>query len=220
MNNKLGFVIGLAVLLILAAGLGFYFGYWRNTPVYSLSLVKNAIERHDSVEFQRRVDLDTLLGYAYDDIVDSAIEQAVSDVPLLGSLGRGLAHKAADIAKDKVVGLCRQQILDYVERGSGGVRKDEAAFGMDINFAILDSIVLGASVVEYVDIVEDTAKIGVKLYPKNLTGGFVFQLEMQKFHGVWRLTRITNLRQFCDTLGSGEEKGVEAPDRGGFQLGS
>jgi len=209
MRDKLGYIIGLVIIILLAAGGGFYFGYWRNTPVYSLSLAKNAIELHDRAEFQRRIDLDTLLSYAYDDIADSAIEKAAGSVPVLGSvLGRGLVKNAADFAKGKVIDICRQQILDYVERGSGGVKKDKSAFGMNINFAVLDSIVLGAAAVEYTDIRDDTAKIGVKLYPKNLTDGFVFQLEMQKFHGVWRLTRITNLRQFCDTLGNGKGEGV------------
>ncbi|MBQ7502652.1 hypothetical protein IJT93_08055 [bacterium] len=213
MKNKLGFVIAIALFLLLAGGAGFYFGYWRNTPIYSLSLAKNAIEVHDCAEFQRRIDLDTLLSYAYDDITDSAIDKAVSSVPVLGAIfGRDLAKGAADIAKGKVVELCRRQIMDYVERGSGGVKKKESPFGMNINFAVLDSIVLGGSVVEYTHIEGDTAKIGVKLYPRNLTDGFVFQLEMQKFHGVWRLTRITNLRAFCDTLGGAKGDGAERPD--------
>lgn len=190
------YILGTLMTLALLGG-AFYFGYWSRTPIYSLSLAKGAIETHDVEEFERLIDLHTLLSYAYDDMAESALNRSVGKVPILGALGKDVLKKVTDGAKDIVIGVAQGRVLEYVRTGSAPDGEDK---GFYINFALLDSLVLGASVVEYTNIEDNMAIVGVRLYPKGIKDGFVFQLEMQKFKHRWRLVRIKNLKEFCDTL--------------------
>ena len=190
------YVVGALVTLALLGG-AFYFGYWSRTPIYSLSLAKEAIEAHEVEEFERLVDIHTLLSYAYDDMAESALNRSVGRLPILGSLGKDVLKKVTDGAKDIVIDVAQGRVIEYVRTGSVPEGEDK---GFNINFALLDSLVLGASVVEYTNIEENTAIVGVRLYPKGIKDGFVFQLEMQRFKHKWRLIRIRNLKEFCDSL--------------------
>ena len=118
---------GVAIILTLILSLvAFYYSFWRNTPVYSLALVKTAIENNDLVEFNRRVDLDRLLESAYDDMADSLIEQSLGKSNLINLLkGKELAKQASRLAKSKVVDFAKKRIEQYVAgNGTGSVGHD------------------------------------------------------------------------------------------------
>lgn len=201
MKKVLYITSGCIIFAVLAAA-AFYFGYWCRTPVYSLTLVKKAIEEHNVTEFERRVNLDGLLSAAFDDVADAAVNEVASKLPVIGGfLGNVVTEGVSDAAKEPVVSAARRRITEYVQTGDApGGEGPGSRFGFRINFAVLDSIVLGASMIEYTNVEGDYAVVGARLYPRGFSNGFVFQLEMRRENGVWRLQRIRNLREFCTEL--------------------
>ncbi len=195
---------GVAIILTLILSLvAFYYSFWRNTPVYSLALVKTAIENNDLVEFNRRVDLDRLLESAYDDMADSLIEQSLGKSNLINLLkGKELAKQASRLAKNKVVDFAKKRIEQYVAgNGTDGDALVEKSGLRNVDFTFFDSLGFGAAVVEYTNIEGKKAIMGVRLYPRGMDTDFIMQLEMERVDGVWRLERIRNMRELCDMLG-------------------
>ena len=189
---------GVAIILTLILSLvAFYYSFWRNTPVYSLALVKTAIENNDLVEFNRRVDLDRLLESAYDDMADSLIEQSLGKSNLINLLkGKELAKQASRLAKSKVVDFAKKRIEQYVAgNGTDGDALVEKSGLRNVDFTFFDSLGFGAAVVEYTNIEGKKAIMGVRLYPRGMDTDFIMQLEMERVDGVWRLERIRNMRE-------------------------
>ncbi|MDU2208959.1 MAG: hypothetical protein E7E42_04920 [Veillonella sp.] len=56
----------IAVLVaIVAIALGWYLLYFTKTPVYSLNLAREAVEKHDVNAFKKHVDVDSIIGSGY-----------------------------------------------------------------------------------------------------------------------------------------------------------
>ena len=45
------------------------FLYWVRTPIYSINIIKEAVQKHDVATFERHVDMDTLYTKAFDDFL-------------------------------------------------------------------------------------------------------------------------------------------------------
>ena len=60
-NNRKKMLALISVLIIVLAGLGWYFLYFIKTPVYSLNIVREAIAKHDVNKFNKHVDVDNIL---------------------------------------------------------------------------------------------------------------------------------------------------------------
>ena len=192
MNKKAIIITCSAVVALLLTFLVFYYGYWKNTPVYSLTLVKTAIEHNDWPSFEARVDLDSVLKYAYDDAADSVIEQQLGKNSLLSLVkGQAFLKGAANLVKNDAVEMAKNRIKRYVsgEDDSDDSFVDRSGF-RSIDFSFFDSLGFGAAVVEYTVIEDKVAVMGVRLYPRGFTNEFVMQLEMQKENGIWRLKRL------------------------------
>ena len=61
-----------AVFSMVVCTMAFYFLYYQKTPSYSLLLAYQSVRRHDVASFEARVDLESVLNYAYDDIIQTA----------------------------------------------------------------------------------------------------------------------------------------------------
>lgn len=202
MQKKTIIIACSAVVALLLAFLAFYYGYWKNTPIYSLTLVKTAIENHDWQDFEARVDLDSVLKYAYDDATDSLIEQQLGNNNLLSLVkGQAFLKNAADLVKNDAIEIAKKRIRRYVsgEDNNDDDLVDRSGF-KSIDFSFFDSLGFGAAVVEYTVVENKVAVMGVRLYPRGFTNEFVMQLEMQNENGVWRLKRIKNLKELLDKL--------------------
>ena len=66
--KKVILIIGAFILLIILMT-GGWFLYYTKTPIYSLGIIKTAIEQHDLETFKEHVDIDTLLNNAIDDLI-------------------------------------------------------------------------------------------------------------------------------------------------------
>ncbi|MGM9991756.1 MAG: hypothetical protein ACI376_02760 [Candidatus Bruticola sp.] len=189
--------IAAALIILLAV---FYYGYWKNTPIYSLTLVKTAIVNHDWPSFEARVDLNSLLSDAYNDAADSLIEQQLGKNNLLSLVkGQKFIKEAANLVKDEAVKAAEERIKRYVT-GKDDSELAERSGIKNIDFTFFDSLGFGAAIVEYTVVENKVALVGVKLYPVGFSRELIMQLEMQNENGVWRLKRIKNLKELLDAL--------------------
>ena len=97
----------IAVLVaIVAIALGWYFLYFTKTPVYSLNLAREAVEKHDVNAFKKHVDVDSIIGSGYDDVVAMQLEDPeIKDNPL-----KGLAEVMFQGLKPKIVPILSNEI--------------------------------------------------------------------------------------------------------------
>lgn len=61
-------------IVLLFAGLFWYFRVYTKTPEYALRSIETAIDRHDEVLFLRHVDLDAVLDSGYDDFMQGTMD--------------------------------------------------------------------------------------------------------------------------------------------------
>ena len=74
-----------ALVAVVAIVVGWYFLYFTKTPVYSLNLAREAVEKHDVNAFKKHVDVDSIIGSGYDDVVAMQLEDPeIKDNPLKG----------------------------------------------------------------------------------------------------------------------------------------
>lgn len=100
-------VLVFLLLAIVAAGGGWW--YWTGTPTYSMKQIQVALEERDVERFQAHVDLDALLGNAFDQL---AAAQEPKDG--WGEFGRLLG---AAVFKPILVSKLKREILADVAAG-------------------------------------------------------------------------------------------------------
>ena len=101
----------IAGLLVLVLGaLAFYFLYWTKTPEYSLNLVREAVKNHNTEQFERHVDLDSLLNKGYDDFIAYYLKTEGKD---LGGF-QALAAGAAQMMKPTLVASLKSEVLKSI----------------------------------------------------------------------------------------------------------
>lgn len=126
-------VIVLAAVMVLAA-VGGYMGYryWKGTPEYAISQIRESVEQNDIMLFRKYVDLDTLL----DRSVDSLLETVTKDTEGEG-LANDFARGLAKVLKPTLVSEMKKQIESWVETGripepSEEAEKKESKLGENV----------------------------------------------------------------------------------------
>ena len=102
----------LTLVLILVAtllGAAFYFLYWVRTPAYALNQTRLALKEHNTAKFEQYVDLDSVLGNAFEDIIKA--ESKINNDNLFSNpFALGILH----MLKPSVVDLMKQEALDRI----------------------------------------------------------------------------------------------------------
>ena len=101
-QKKLAITGGSIVLIILFA-LAYYFFCWMKSPTYSLMLIRDSIEKHDVMTFQKHVDLSSLLNKAFDDTIKAT----------------SIINKEDITSKPNIVQALKEEILSEISNGKG-----------------------------------------------------------------------------------------------------
>lgn len=205
--------IGLLILLVLCAA--FFFLYVVKTPHYSLYQIHKAVQTHDTVLFERHVDLDTMYSKGLNDLISSGLK---------GKKNIGVDLFAAGIIKamkPMVVSAMKDATLDSVRKekskqvqaqGSNGqpAQTEKESLKKQKN-KIENSIPLLQKLKKMLDVsnlkikdgsvgkVENnSAGVSVILHDEELNKDFTVNLRMEKQAGdIWQIKEITN---FVDLL--------------------
>lgn len=103
----------IAVLIaVIAIVLGWYFLYFTKTPVYSLNLARESVEKHDIVTFKKHVDVESIVGSGYDDFVEVQMnDPLIKDNPF-----KGFAEAMLRGLKPQIVPALSQEIYNGIEK--------------------------------------------------------------------------------------------------------
>ena len=209
-DNKKKFVVGGIVITIIAI-LAFYFGYWVKTPGYSLGLIKEAIEKHDLVKFEKHVDIQNISSRAVDDFIAASMSKEDINNPLVMGM--------VTLVKNVAIPAFTDQVKKYVETGNfekntaetqDENKNDQVPSGKQVAENATDRT--GAGYMEYGG-VKSTQKDGkiavvsVKMHDKQLAQDFILKIKMRELEdGTWRVTEISNLKEFIQE----RDKAVQA----------
>ena len=230
-TNQRNIIIGLIIAVVCA--LSFYFFYWVKTPLYSVNLIRESVEKHDVVQFKKHVDMDTLYGKAIEDMliaVDKIEGTEIMSNPFSASIVEILKEPAVELLKGKDA-LNGNEILilerndrvgkKLVATGNGQGNLTNARFGEEFYYGDRFSEELkekaDAENIELKDIsvIEERgnrALIAIKLYNSELGKNFILKVKMNKLvDGTWRIKEITNLVDyFLEVDKAQKEKLIEA----------
>lgn len=201
-NNKsrLYIIAGIVVLAII--GLLFYFLYWVKTPAYSLNLIREAIEKHDLVKFEKHVDTESLYNRAFDEVVQKNLTNSGYEN---NQLVMGLVGMLKKTAVDELI----NQTKKYVETGDFEIPGQKAApaktnqpDGKDVANNLNKNA--GISYIQFKG-VENTQKDGkiavvtTKVYDKRVDKDFVVKLKMRELEdGEWKVVEAANLTEYLE----------------------
>ncbi|MHC1717890.1 MAG: hypothetical protein AB9883_04465 [Acidaminococcaceae bacterium] len=191
-SNKKRNIIVIAIIAIIAS-LAFYFLYWIKTPQYSLGIIKESIQKHDLVKFEKHVDLNNMYTRAFDDLIMATLSEDDKSNPFIFGI--------ASMMKNIVVPTLTDETKKFVETGSFEVKKTNSKNdGQQIADNMKNKS--GVETIEY-NGVESTSKEGkiavvnIKITDKQVKKSFIIKLKMRELDdGTWQLTEISNLKEY------------------------
>ena len=194
------FLTAFILVLVAAAGGVWYFSYYVKTPDYSVRMIQEAIVKHDTVKFQKYVDLDHLLNTSCDALMQGLIdsERPMPEEAKVAVSGFTKMFKAPLVMSFKGI------INHYVESGEWS---DDASKSVDQGIPIDSDIVLSKSglkatsfrKIDYVavDKAAGTAILGVRVFQEEAGAEFVLKVSfVRSDSGVWRASEIENFHDF------------------------
>ena len=183
-----------ALVAVVAIVLGWYFLYFTKTPVYSLNLAREAVEKHDVNPFKKHVDMDSIIGSSYDDVVAMQLE----DPEIKNSPFKDLAEVMFQGLKPKIVPILSNEIYNAIakqpESSEQNAREKQAADEMKEKTGVkdLEFKSIGSATVD-----GNSAVVPVTFNSKELNQDVTFNLAMKKLDdGTWQAVKINNIKEF------------------------
>ena len=190
-KKKLFIAVLVAVVAII---LGWYFLYFTKTPVYSLNLAREAVEKHDVNAFKKHVDMDSIIGSSYDDVVAMQLE----DPEIKNSPFKDLAEVMFQGLKPKIVPILSNEIYNAIakqpESSEQNAREKQAADEMKEKTGVkdLEFKSIGSATID-----GNSAVVPVTFNSKELNQDVTFNLAMKKLDdGTWQAVKINNIKEF------------------------
>lgn len=200
-NSKLK-MFGLTILALAIIAVGWYFLYFTQTPEYSINAVRESIVKHDVSTFKKHVDLDSLLGRGYDDVIAAAI--ATDEKLAKDNFSKNLIEGLAKMFKGMVIAEGKDGILRYVETGKW--EKDDAkkppqqaqksntpsAKNVTEQTGLSDATFKG---IAYSKQDGNIANVGAKVLLKDSNQEVIIDAKLRKLSdGTWQIVEISNLK--------------------------
>ncbi|WP_456155181.1 hypothetical protein [Veillonella sp.] len=192
-----------ALVAVVAIVLGWYFLYFTKTPVYSLNLAREAVEKHDVNAFKKHVDMDSIIGSGYDDVVAMQLEDPeIENSPL-----KGLAEVMFQGLKPKIVPILSNEVYNAIakqsENSEQNAREKQAADEMKEKTGVkdLEFKSIGSATVD-----GNSAVVPVTFNSKELNQDITFNLAMKKLDdGTWQAVKINNFKEFLELVDKNEK---------------
>lgn len=201
-----GIVATVLISVILFTGIltgAWYVFYWKKTPAYSLNLIRTAVETHNVAEFEKHVDVESLAGHAFDDLVSSTLD-GKKDSSGANTVARGLVQ----MIRQPFINLAKDAGKRLVETGSlanapaaDGASEAKSRFSaaeVSKNTGLSSSTFKG---IAYSKEDGNRATVGITVFDKQLEKELVVELAMiQLDDGSWKVTEIANLKDYMAQL--------------------
>ena len=172
---------------------------WITSPEYSLLQVKNAMDQHDAVLFERHVDIAAFVTRVIDVVVAVSIAEASESGDASDALAGAFLVGLVEVMKPALIDYVREQWLMAVEGRSttldanqvprnpieAGLKKAIDDLLVDVNFNVRKLVV---------DIQGQTAFLIAFIYDDKLQGDVRFEYKLRDMGGYWRVVEFSNLK--------------------------
>ena len=194
----------IAILIaVIAIVLGWYFLYFTKTPVYSLNLARESVEKHDVVTFKKHVDVESIIGSGYDDFVDVQMNDLlIKDNPF-----KGFAEVMLKGLKSQIVPVLSQEIYNGIEKKSEdsnqNAKSKEAANDVKEKTGVkdLEFKSIGSATID-----GNSANVPIIFSSKNLNQDVTFNLLMKKLEdGTWQAIKVNNFKEYLELVEKNEK---------------
>lgn len=188
--NKLqASLLGAVVIVLLV--IGWYFLYWVKTPSYSLGLIKTAVEKHDLDTFHKHVDLDTLIGGAYDDAANYFLTKEGMNNPFamgfVNAMKPGVVNEFKAEIDKRVLG---EAIDTNPNQKPNQNPADDFTKKMGLRQASFSKI-------DGIETNGNTATVSIIINDPQVGKDFTLQVGMNQLDdGTWKITRVVNLKDY------------------------
>lgn len=122
-------IIGVVILFLVAAG-SFY--YFQGTPRYSLYQIKKAVQSHDSLTFNKYVNVDRVADGLMEAAMKDFNDEMEKDDNPFGDIGQGIFQAMLPALKEQIKTSVNKGIEDISEDREGGSGKIDALKLKDI----------------------------------------------------------------------------------------
>lgn len=198
-NIIIAVVVALIVILIGGAAGGYW--YYKQTPTYSLKLIRTAVEEHDWSAFKEHVDVETV---GKDMSRSLLVFYRAADYV---KVDETLAYKLADKTS---MTIYEEPVTASIEQFIRNKKSNSAKGSNEYDFEELMDSIYTTSSIKSIDNIEKngkqaTADIVVENSKYNLT--FTLKVEMEQFKdGTWEITSIANAAEVGEAFYQANQK--------------
>ena len=180
----------IAILIaVTAIVLGWYFLYFIKTPVYSLNLARESVEKHDVVTFKKHVDVESN-------------DPLIKDNPF-----KGFAEVMLKGLKSQIVPTLSQEIYNGIEKKSEdsnqNTKSKEAANEVKEKTGVndLEFKSIGSATID-----GNNAIVPIIFSSKDLNQDITFNLLMKKLEdGTWQAIKVNNFKEYLELVDKDEK---------------
>lgn len=199
------------LLCLIVGGVSWYFMYFTKTPEYSLSLIKESVQKHDLEGFKKHVDMDSLFSRGYDDLVIAMVDTDKT----MDEGQKKMVAGFAQMLKGTVVTAFKDGITRYVETGEWKAKEEaESQDQQKINTdqmadrtGIKNSSFKG---IAYTQKDGATATVGIKIFDESANKEVILDVKMRELNdGTWQIAELSNFKTYLDEIGKGKKENLK-----------
>ncbi len=194
------------VLVLIAAVIGgsiWYFLCYTRTPAYAVKELQQAMEQRDAERFRNYVDLESVIGFAYDDLTSDLFKYDASITPQT----RALFEKFYVLIKPHLAAGLNQTILQYIATNEwklpdGTNILKGRQLGIDYETLLARSLIRRTHLQEIGTPHEKGAQatLDVTVLQEDTQTPFHLELIMEKKESGWKIIQIKNYRAYLDAI--------------------
>lgn len=180
-----------------------YFFCYVKTPAYTVTLLQKAADAHDTVSFEKHLDLRSVLDGGYDALMTAGLPEAGD------AAGKAEVQQIAQAVKPAVVEQMREYILHAV---AGGTWDREKEGGTSQLAAIAERAGITAFLTKDVKTTaesEDSASIQINVTHPDLSEPFPLTAELSRLpDGTWQIRSLSNFGDFLTKLRAAQKEAL------------
>lgn len=176
----------------------------KKTPEYSLLQLQQAVENHDTVTFEKYVDVERVVDDCVEPVLEADKFKGQSDNELV-ALTELIFRKLRYPSKSQLAAATRYQLIDYVETGDCGNTSNEAeAPTPEDTLANIWREVSGGNMIfegiKDIKIEEDHARADLNIRFEKYKTTLALELMMEDRGEYWQVTGLDNFGELMQQL--------------------
>lgn len=209
-NKKTAIAAGLTLLL--AAGGGYWYYQYRNSPEYALSQIRDAVQERNALKFERYVALEPFSEALVDDVFSFTLQSTLEESSGgLEALGSAIGANLLDQLKPTAASLVQSSIRESIETGKAdSIFESASAKQGDVQLSkLLQSAAVDPSGFKGLGDIQredDVAIVGLRFRNAPLDTTVTFKVKLETRDGRWTVTQPYDLPRLLRAVDDRQER--------------